>query len=440
MPGSLQSRLNPPAPPKERNISDAQVSQAQRVLDSTDKDRTSFQDLIQNSNAEQARVRAAQKNGDFKGSRTDEEFAKSMKDKLNRENTRVPTSELDKDAFMKLFVTQMQNQDPLNPQESTEMASQLAQFHGLEQMLNVNKNLEKMASEQATTRAVSLIDFVGKDVRLNGGKLRLEKGHTTPATYNAENDIPNATLEVRDTAGVLVGKKDLGPLSRGENKLEFDGVTEKGRLNDGIYTFAIVGKDVQGNEVPVSITSRVKVGGVDLTDQGGSFYTELGKVRVNEVVTVGTSGFSDLSSSQTTSNLANNPLATMQAAAAGIDPAIADLAASELAQQAQMAASAMALTNGDGPMPQAANQAVDGGATPAIQPPIQVGAAQEPGQQPEGSTTKESGQRDTPTQATVPVQEAASPPRKAINPYNPYANSDSSQLTRPPEPFMPRRI
>ena len=442
MPGSLQSRLNPPNPPMERNISDAKVSSpAQRALDSNDKERTSFQDLLQNSNAEQARARAAQKNGDFKGSRTDEEFAKSMQDKLNRENARVPSSNLDKDAFLKLFITQMQNQDPLNPQESTEMASQLAQFHGLEQMLNVNKNLEKMASEQATNRAVSLIDFVGKDVRLSGGKLRVEKGQTTPATYSAEADIPNASLEIRDAAGVLVGKKDLGPLKRGENKLDYDGTTETGRLNDGIYTFSILGKDVQGNEVPVSITSSVKVGGIDLSDQGGSFYTELGKVRVNEVVTVGTSGFRDPTAGQVPTGGMSDPLAAMKAAATGVDPAVADIVASEAIQQAQKAVNTTSAEKLE--LPNAGGQ--------ATKTPLEAGVPSPPAEpqpndissfgRPAGGTGTLDPTTQTGNAAEAPNTATQAPStRKPINPYNPYANPDSGNLTRPPEPFMPRRI
>ena len=75
----------------------------------------------------------------------------SSKDALNKQN------DLDKDAFLKLLVTQMQYQDPLNPSDSTEYMSQLAQFSSLEQMQNLN-------SAFANTNATSL---VGKYVILN---------------------------------------------------------------------------------------------------------------------------------------------------------------------------------------------------------------------------------------------------------------------------------
>jgi len=213
-------------------------------------------------------------------------------DKANKENMRVPSNKLDKDAFLKLFITQLQNQDPLSPDDSSQMAAQLAQFDGLEQMLNVNKNLEKLKEEQALGRAVDLIGFVGKDVKLDNGKLAFRGGKITDAAFDVEKDVPKATLEVRDSAGVIVAEKDLGYLKKGSHKLEWDGLNKEGKkVNEGAYSFAIVGKDLTDGDIPVRITSTVKVTGVDLTDQGGSFYTDLGKVRVTEIASVGDSGF-----------------------------------------------------------------------------------------------------------------------------------------------------
>lgn len=289
----LKSRISPPAKAPPPPFSDATVKAQAEAKDSTEGGETSFRDLLYNSNDSMARTRVAQQNGDLsRTAKTNEEFAKAMQDQLNKDNVRVPQNNLDKDAFLKLFITQMQNQDPLNPDKSSEMASQLAQFHGLEQMLNVNKNLEKMSNEQAIGRAVGLVDFVGKDVKLANGKIKLEGERFTASNFTLGGDSPHTSLEVRDGAGVIVATKDLGVQGAGEHTIEWNGKNVAGeKLPNGAYTLSVVAKDYQDQDIPVSISTTVKVTGVDLQDQGGSFFTEIGKVRIVDVASVGAAEF-----------------------------------------------------------------------------------------------------------------------------------------------------
>lgn len=73
------------------------------------------------------------------------------------------TNGMDKDAFMKILITQMQNQDPTKPMDDTQFISQMAQFSSLEQMTNVNTGLDILTQMQTTTQALTL---VGKTVSL----------------------------------------------------------------------------------------------------------------------------------------------------------------------------------------------------------------------------------------------------------------------------------
>jgi flagellar basal-body rod modification protein FlgD len=83
--------------------------------------------------------------------------------------TTAPASTLDKDAFLKLLVTQMQNQDPLSPADSTQYVSQLAQFSSLEQMQNLNQNIVGMATLQQNNALLSQLTessaLIGKTVQ-----------------------------------------------------------------------------------------------------------------------------------------------------------------------------------------------------------------------------------------------------------------------------------
>ncbi|MDR1741269.1 MAG: flagellar hook assembly protein FlgD [Synergistaceae bacterium] len=76
------------------------------------------------------------------------------------EVTQAVTSELDKDAFLKLLIAELSNQDPLNPMDDREFIAQMAQFSTLEQMTNMTKALEDMASMEN----YSAVSYVGKMV------------------------------------------------------------------------------------------------------------------------------------------------------------------------------------------------------------------------------------------------------------------------------------
>ncbi len=74
------------------------------------------------------------------------------------EASRTPSSELGKDDFLTLLIAQLANQDPLKPMEDREFIAQMAQFSTLEQMTNMTKSFEKLASEQK----YSSVSYVGK--------------------------------------------------------------------------------------------------------------------------------------------------------------------------------------------------------------------------------------------------------------------------------------
>ncbi len=72
------------------------------------------------------------------------------------------TNDLDKDAFLKLLVTELRHQDPTQPMENKEFISQMAQFSALEQMTNVNKSIKILSKSSRSGEAYSLL---GKDIK-----------------------------------------------------------------------------------------------------------------------------------------------------------------------------------------------------------------------------------------------------------------------------------
>jgi flagellar basal-body rod modification protein FlgD len=92
-------------------------------------------------------------------------------DTTTNNNVGQGSKELDRDAFMQLLVTQMQNQDPLEPQGNQEFIAQLASFSSLEQMENMNTNLTTLALLQQSNALLSQLsessNLIGKEVTWN---------------------------------------------------------------------------------------------------------------------------------------------------------------------------------------------------------------------------------------------------------------------------------
>lgn len=72
---------------------------------------------------------------------------------------------LGKDAFLKILITQLQNQDPTSPMDDKEFIAQMAQFSSLEQMQNMTKAMEGLLASQQQTQMMSYTSFIGKEVK-----------------------------------------------------------------------------------------------------------------------------------------------------------------------------------------------------------------------------------------------------------------------------------
>lgn len=290
MRADLQNQIAPPTVSNTELMSDAKIKKVGNAVDSTGpQEKADFRDVLFNSNVDVKKEREARANGDLTAE-TQEEFLEKLAEQTKEK--RVPKNKLDKDDFLKLFVTQLKNQDPMNPDDGAEMAAKLAQFNSLEQLMNVNKSLEKMATAESTNRSMMLSGFIGKEIQVDGGRTRLADDLTTDSKFEIARGAKNATLQVRDTSGTLIKEQDLGSLTPGQHKLEWDGTNRSGdKAPNGIYTYAIMALDSEGKDIPVSLSSSVKVMGVDIGDGEGSFFTDYGKIPVAKVKAVGEQGF-----------------------------------------------------------------------------------------------------------------------------------------------------
>jgi flagellar basal-body rod modification protein FlgD len=85
--------------------------------------------------------------------------------------TRKASKDLDKDDFLKILITQLANQDPMEPMKDKEFIAQMAQFSSLEQMKNMSGNFEKLSEDFSVMASIldsqGAPDMLGRDVTLN---------------------------------------------------------------------------------------------------------------------------------------------------------------------------------------------------------------------------------------------------------------------------------
>ena len=142
MRASLKNKIAPPVPKQNKEYNQAKVK---HVTQKTETNPIDFKELLLRSNRDIKQKRQAEANGDLSGAKSYEDFLETLNRQTKQED--LPKNTLDKNDFLNLFITQLQNQDPLNPKDGTEMASQLAQFNSLEQMMNINTALEQLGSK-----------------------------------------------------------------------------------------------------------------------------------------------------------------------------------------------------------------------------------------------------------------------------------------------------
>ena len=174
-------------------------------------------------------------------------------------------NEEDLNKFLNLLVTQLKNQDPLDPMDATEFTSQLVQFAGVEQQIFANSNLEKLLKLEETNQISSLVGLIGKTVEAEGRTLPLQNGKGTLG-YIMPAGANKATITITSSVGLTVYTGDADT-SSGKHTFNWDGKSTSGLLqNDGSYNILVSGTDHQGNLLEIVHTVFGRVTGVGIDD------------------------------------------------------------------------------------------------------------------------------------------------------------------------------
>ncbi len=207
---------------------------------------------------------------------------------LNFDGTKV-SKETDaeelQNQFLTLLTAQLQNQDPLNPLENTELTSQLAQINTVSGIAGISEKITALMSALNNNQGIQAASIIGKNILTNGNQITLssytdESGNTSSAAYggiklesNADKvvvKITNGSTEVRSI--------DLGAKNAGIVSFAWDGIDNYGNLRtDGNYKFTVEATQQDSGVIattmqysPVYAVSRNSTGDfvLDLGDKG----------------------------------------------------------------------------------------------------------------------------------------------------------------------------
>jgi flagellar basal-body rod modification protein FlgD len=183
-----------------------------------------------------------------------------------------------KDAFMKLLVASLQNQDPTAPNDPNQFIAQLAQFSSLEQLQTANTTLESLLTAQTSSSQFNTVNMVGKDALVQTRKATLTADGSAQLTANLSASSASTTLVVTNAAGTQVASVNLGALPAGESPVTWDGTANGTHVPAGDYTLTVAAADGAGKSIPVDQTARRRIDGVSF--KGGSAVLLMGTDQV----------------------------------------------------------------------------------------------------------------------------------------------------------------
>lgn len=129
------------------------------------------------------------------------------------------------DRFLKLLVTQMQNQDPLNPLDNAEVTSQMAQISTVTGLQTLNQSVTALSSQFLQMQATQAAALVGHDVAIEGNTLRQIEGKAD-AGFELSAKADAVQVDIKDALGNVVDTLKLGPQDAGRHAIAWEVPTQ----------------------------------------------------------------------------------------------------------------------------------------------------------------------------------------------------------------------
>jgi len=180
---------------------------------------------------------------------------------------KIQTAADTQDRFLKLLVTQMKNQDPLNPMDNAQVTSQMAQLSTVTGIDKLNVTLQALSDSMVPNQTLQAATMIGHGVLVPGAGMDLSGGNGYGG-IDLTQSVDKVDIAIYDQAGVLVRSMQLGAQQAGLVNWQWDGRNDAGAgMADGSYTFAVNATQA-GNAVDAATLQFGMVNSVTQGKQG----------------------------------------------------------------------------------------------------------------------------------------------------------------------------
>lgn len=208
---------------------------------------------------------------------------------LTKKKTDDKNNELGQTDFLKLLVAQMENQDPLQPQENGDFLAQMAQFSATDGISKMQQSLEALTNSLQSNQALQASALVGRSVLVPGSVSQLETDGEIKGMASLKASATNVTMQIYNSSGVMVKEEFLGNHQAGDMPFKWDGTTTDGeRAPNGSYEVKVFG-NVAGKQEQIGTQIAANVNSVTLGRNGEGVKLNvagIGQVSIDDVLQI----------------------------------------------------------------------------------------------------------------------------------------------------------
>ncbi|MFW2330685.1 MAG: flagellar hook assembly protein FlgD [Nitrospinota bacterium] len=196
------------------------------------------------------------------------------------ESTAESNSKIDKDEFLKILLTQLQNQDPLDPMDNNEFTQQLTLFSSLEELMNLNSKFTDLIAGFNSLTSTEALNLIGKEIEVTGDTFEVSDSQEVELMFDLESAAEEVVIDIYDEDGKLVKTVELKDYEEGKNSFIWNGLDKQGiKVPAGEYSFKVTASGADG--VAVAATEKVKATVTSVIYDEGLIYLEAAGKRYN---------------------------------------------------------------------------------------------------------------------------------------------------------------